>query len=102
LKDQTEEGLAIALSKIEQSVKLPFGQPHSPFRICDLKLILSEMSEIASKDDNDRFRMILIEHESTRNILLTVFTKTYNAKTNNNISKKNTDQCGMIDVEELV
>ena len=102
LKDQTKEELNKALSKIEQSVKLPFGQAHSPFRICDLKLILSEISEIASKDENDEMRMELINHESTKNILLTLFTKTYNAQNSANMNKNNADEGGMIDIEDLV
>lgn len=66
------------LCKINESIKHPFGQANSPFRICDLILILTEMSEIASKDDNDESRIELLNHESTKNILLAMFTKSYN------------------------
>ena len=78
LKNKNVQELRDTLTKIRDSIKHPFGTTNSPFRICDLILILTEMSEIASKDDKDEIRMELLNHECTQNILLTLFTKSYN------------------------
>lgn len=65
MKNQSPEELREVLFKIEQSVKLPLGLAHSPFRIDDLILILREMSEIVSKEEPDGLKSELVKHEST-------------------------------------
>jgi len=60
------------------------------------------MSEIASKEENDEMRMTLLLHESTKNILLMLFTKTYNDQSNANTMKNSATEGGMIETEDLV